>query len=76
MASAGHRVQHWIGVVLAICLDVWVVTMGKPIALASLVIYRLDVKAWHLEPASKTLYLVLQLWNSRVSVKCPAMQAG
>lgn len=39
VCSAGYRVQDWVGMVLAICLDLWVVTIGKAIGLADLVVY-------------------------------------
>ena len=58
--------------VLAICLDVWVVTIGKAIGLANLVVNGLDIKAGHLEAASKVLNLLLQLWHSGISVERPA----
>ena len=48
------------------------VTIGKAIGLADLVVNGLDIKARHLEAAGKVLNLLLQLWHSGVSVERPA----
>ena len=50
--------------------------VGNAIGMLHLVVNGLDIKAGHVEAASKILNFLLQFWDPWVYIKCPAVSGN